>query len=113
MAWVLRGALFGMIGTYPAAVLCALVFRFPVPFGGYVSGPGGAALAPLAVTIYGAVFGGFLVQGVLGGLAGRLAERRGRGSGPRTWRLCLVYGALASLPGVALLAILDKIIGPW
>ena len=102
-----------MLGTYPAAAVFALFFRFPVPFGGYVSGPSGATLSPLAVTIYGVMFGGFVIQGLLGGVAGGLAERRGGGSRRLTWRLCILYGLAASLPGVALLATLDKIIGPW
>jgi hypothetical protein len=113
VAWALRGAVLGVLATYPMAALCALFFRFPVPFGGYVSGPSGAVLSPLAVTIYGVMFGGFVVQGVLGGIAGRLARRRGRGNQRLTWRLCILYGAAASLPGVALLATLDKVIGPW
>lgn len=113
MAWFLRGAALSVLGTYPAAALAALLFRFPVPFGGYVSGPGGAALTPLAVTIYGLVFGGFLVQGVLGGVAGLRAGHRGRHDRGRTWRLCFLYGLAAAVPGVAVLAVLDRIIGPW
>ena len=102
-----------VLGTYPVAALCALVFRFPVPLGGYVGGLTGAALTPLAVTIYGAVFAGFVVQGVLGAVAGGLAAHRAKGNQRRAWRLTLAYGIGASVPGVALLALLDKIIGPW
>jgi hypothetical protein len=29
----LWGALTAVVGTFPLAALCALVFRFPVPFG--------------------------------------------------------------------------------
>lgn len=113
MAWILRGAVVSVLGTYPVAAVVALVFRFPVPFGGYVSGRSGVMLSLLAVTFYGALFGGFVVQGLLGGVAGGLAERRGGGNRRLTWRLCMLYGLAASFPGVALLATLDKIIGPW
>jgi hypothetical protein len=102
-----------VLGTYPVAALCALVFRFPIPLGGYVGGLTGAALTPLAVTVYGAVFAGFVIQGVLGAVAGGLAARRAKGNQRQAWRLTLAYGVGASVPGVAVLALLDKIIGPW
>jgi hypothetical protein len=67
----------------------------------------------MAVTVYGVVFGGFIVQGLLGGVAGVLARRHGGPDRRRVWCLCAVYALAASLPGVVILAVLDKIIGPW
>jgi hypothetical protein len=111
--WILTGALVSVLGTYLVVALVTLLFRFPVPFGGYVSGPRGVGLSLLAATIYGVVFGGFVLQGLLGGVAGWLACRRAGGEPLATGRLCLCYGLLAAAPGVALLATLDMIIGPW
>lgn len=107
------GAFCSILGTYPAAALCALLFRFPIPFAGYSSGVDAVLPSFVAVTMYGAVFGGFLVQGLLGGAAGVLAWRHGRTEGGRAWHRCAAYGLMISIPGVALLAVLDKIIGPW
>ena len=107
------GTFCSILGTYPMAVFCALLFRFPIPFGGYASGVEAVIPTLLAVTVYGVLFGGFMVQGLLGGLAGLLARRRGGPDRRRTWRLCALYGLAASLPGVVILAVLDKIIGPW
>jgi len=107
------GAFCSILGTYPTAVLCSLFFRFPIPFGGYASGLNAVLPTLIAVTVYGVVLGGFVVQGLLGGATGVLARRHGGPDRRRTWRLCAYYGLAASLPGVTILAILDKIIGPW
>ena len=107
------GTLCSIVGSYPMGALCALLFRFPIPFGGYASGVDAVIPTLLAVTVYGVLFGGFMVQGLLGGLAGLLARRRGGPDRRHTWRLCALYGLAASLPGVVILAVLDKIIGPW
>jgi hypothetical protein len=109
----LCGAACSILGTYPMAMLSALLFRFPIPFGGYSSGVHAVLPSLLAVTVYGLMFGGFIVQGLLGGVAGFLARRQGGLDQRRTWRLCAIYGVAASLPGVVALAVLDKIIGPW
>jgi hypothetical protein len=95
------------------AMLSALLFRFPIPFVGYSSGVHAVLPSLAAVTVYGVFVGGFVVQGLLGGLAGLLARRQGGLDRRRPWRRCVVYGCAASLPGVVILAILDKIIGPW
>lgn len=95
------------------AAACALVFRFPVPFAGYMSGIDAVRPALSAVWFYGASLGGFLVQAVLGGLAGVLAQRCAAGDRQRTLRLCLVFSVVGSAVGVFALAILDQIIGPW
>lgn len=107
-----RGALVSVVATYPVAALFALVYRFPVPFGGYVSGPQGALLSAIGVTFYGALFGGFAVQAALGAVAGAMWSRApaAGGGASRRW---LLPGLAASVPGVALLSVLDKIIGPW
>lgn len=112
-AWaLLRGALAAIALSFPAAALTALVYRFPIPFGGY---QGGAAAVPLslgAVLFYG-VLGGFVVVGGLGALAGlgarALYPARPAAARRLTW---LLAGAVA-LGSALFLAGLDRLIGPW
>ena len=110
---ILCGAACSIAGTYPMAALFALLFRFPIPFGGYSSGVHAVWPSVVAVTVYGVMFGGFIVQALLGGVAGALALRHGGPSRRYSWRRCASYGVAASLPGVTALAVLDKVIGPW
>ncbi|MBI3931869.1 MAG: hypothetical protein HY317_00510 [Acidobacteria bacterium] len=111
--WVLVGAVTAVAASFPIAALSALVFRFPVPFAGYMSGPEAVLPALSAVLFYGMALGGFLVQAFLGGLAGLVAQHRGSRDRKRTARLCLVFSVLGSACGVLTLSVLDKIIGPW
>ena len=109
----LCGPLQSILGTYLTAVLCAVLYRFPVPLVGYASGVDAVLPTLVAVTVYGVVLGGFVVQGLLGWAAGKLARRHGEGERRRTRWLCAAYGWAASIPGVVALAVLDKIIGHW
>jgi len=111
--WFKKGAIFGIVATVPLVILCALVFRFPVPFGGYMSGPSAIIPALIAILFYGLVFGGFVVQAFLGGLGGLLAERIAAPDKQKVKRLCIFFSTIGALFGVFTLAILDKIIGPW
>ena len=108
----LRGALWAVPLAFPLAALCAVLYRFPVPFGGYQSGVATVPHVLLAVLFYG-LLGGFpalLAAGALGGVAayvlGRPDERRVR-------RIGVALAALAAMLGVMFLAVLDKLIGPW
>ena len=38
--YLLAGAAIAVAATFPLAAIVALVFRFPIPFGSYMSGPG-------------------------------------------------------------------------
>ena len=100
------GAGICMAATFPLAALTALLFRFPIPFGGYASGIDAVVPALLAIAFYGPL-GGFIVQAILGGIAALLAARSTAGRTP------FVFATAAALPGVLLLSILDWIIGPW
>ena len=68
--------------------------------------------AMIAVAFYGSL-GGFVVQVVLGGTAGVLAARIGAPDRRRAWIRCVTFSVLASLAGVLMLSILDRLIGPW
>lgn len=110
--WFKRGALIGVLGTFPLAAVCALLFRFPIPFVGIRSGFGAVLPALLAVVFYG-VLGGFVVQAVLGGLGALVASKIEPSSPPASNRWCLVVSLAAASLGVIALATLDWIIGPW
>src|ERR671917_9888 len=109
---VLRGALWAVALAFPLAAICALLYRFPVPFAGYLSGPEAVPLALAAVVFYG-LLGGFLTLLTAGALGGAAAYAIGRTDARRVRRLTLAFAGLIALLGVGLLAALDKLIGPW
>ena len=107
--YLLAGAAIAVAATFPLAAIVALVFRFPIPFASYMSGPRAVVPALFGAAFYG-VIGGFVVQALLGGIAGVMASRSGA---PDRRRAVLTYSVLAALPGVLILSVLDWIIGPW
>jgi hypothetical protein len=110
--WFATGAATAVAASFPLAALCALAFRFPIPFDGYRSGSAAIRPALLAVVFYG-VLGGFVVQAGVGGVAGLFAEHYGASRPRRTFGLCLALATMGASAGVVLLAVLDFIIGPW
>jgi hypothetical protein len=113
---LLRAALLGALLTvglvFPAAMLLALVYRFPVPFVGYESGVAAVPHAVVATAFYGA-FGGFPLLGLAGAAAGVLIHRSAARSGTRPLpRTCAVAAAIAFAAALTL-SVLDKVIGPW
>jgi hypothetical protein len=107
-----KGAIIGVVATFPLAVICALVFRFPVPFAGYMSGPRAISSVLSAVLFYG-LLGGFLVQAAIGGLGGILAEHFSTANKKDVKNIRLILSTIGASFGVLLLAILDKLIGSW
>jgi len=69
-AALLRGAIWSVVSAFPIAGLMGLLFRFPVPFVGYVSGFEAIIPAMLAVIFYGVFMGGLVLIGVLGAIGG-------------------------------------------
>jgi len=100
-----------LVLTFVWAALIALVFRFPIPLGGYASGLDAMRLSPIAVLFYGVYFGGFLVPLVLAFLVEALVRLSDLRLGPRA-RLWLAANA-GAFASVMTLALLDFIIGPW
>lgn len=113
VAWFARGAVLGVAGSLPFVALSALVFRFPVPFVGYMSGPSAVVPALAGALFYGLVFWGFAVQAVLGGVGGMAGARHGAPDAKRMRKFCILFSLLGSAVGILTLAVLDKIIGPW
>jgi hypothetical protein len=107
-----QGALWSFVFAFPAAALLVALFRFPVPFAGYMSGFNAIPAALLAVIFYG-IFGGFIVLGTLGAAAGMLAYRLHQPDAQSVRRWTLGLAAVAAVLCAAVLAILDKLIGPW
>ena len=109
---VFRGALWAVTLAFPLAAICGLLYRFPVPFAGYLSGPEAVPLALMAVVFYG-ILGGFPALLTAGAIGGAAAYAIGRTDVRRVRRLTLAFAGLIALLGVGLLAVLDKVIGPW
>jgi hypothetical protein len=109
---VVWGALSAVMLVVPFAALCAVVYQFPVPFGGYVSGLRQVPLVLMAVAFYGAI-GGFPILLVLGALAGWAAHALAAPDMRRVRRVAVAFGTIASAMSVLLLAVLDKVIGAW
>jgi hypothetical protein len=107
------GAFAAIALTFPIAGLTALLYRFPIPFGGYASGPEAVLLSLGAVVFYGVAMGGFVVVGLLGFAAGVVAERVARANGKSVVKMTVLFGLLVAFLAVFALAILDKVIGPW
>jgi hypothetical protein len=109
---ILWGALSAMLLAFPLAALCAIVYRFPVPLAGYLSGIFAVPYVLVGVVFYG-ILGGFPLLAAAGALAGWAAHQSAQNDPRTVRRLALALGALAALAGVTLLAVLDKLIGPW
>jgi len=109
---IIGGALAAILLAFPFAALCALVFRFPIPFAAYESGWSAVPHAVAAVRFYGAL-GGFPLLALLGALGGAFAHHMGRAEPQRVWRRTISLAAAVAICAVILLATLDYIIGPW
>jgi hypothetical protein len=109
IAW---GIAASVLLAFPMAAICALAFRFPVPFSGYESGVSAIPRAMVAVFMYGMV-GGFGVLAVWGGIAGFVADRLEPADTGRARLLTLLLASSGSAIAVVTMAILDKLFGPW
>ncbi len=108
----LHGAFWCVLFAFPGAVLLVSVWRFPIPFAGYRSGPGYVVEALFAAGFY-IIIGGFVVLGVLGAFAGLVARTLRPEDEREQKRLARIVTAVIALAATTLLAALDKLIGPW
>ena len=109
----LTGATWSVVSTFPIAAITASLFRFPVPFAGYLSGINAVLPAMVAVLIYGVLLGGFVLLGVLGAIGGLVAATTLKFDQPRCAWVARLWALLVSTTSILILAFLDKIIGPW
>lgn len=111
--WALAGALWSVASTFPIAALTALLFRFPVPFVGYLSGITAVVPALIAVLFYGVLFGGLILLGGLGAIGGLVAGTACKHDQRRCKLATRLWSLFVTTTGLLILAVLDKIIGPW
>ncbi len=72
----IRDALYAGLLMFPAAGVVALVYRFPLPFGGTARGPAGVWDAMLATLFFGLVGGFLIVPLAAAGFGALLRQRR-------------------------------------
>ena len=110
---LVSGATWAIVSAFPISGFLALVFRFPVPLAGYLSGIDAVVPAMVAVLIYGILLGGFLLLGGTGATIGYFAEKWNT-TNPKVGRWVVAVTCMSStLIYLMILATLDKWIGPW
>ena len=109
---ILQGGLVSVLSAFPITAILVSVFRFPIPFGGYVTGPKFIFMAMIAVLMYGIALGGFLLLAAVGAIAGAVARAAGS-TIKRQRRILWVLSLTASFLLLLLLATLDWFIGNW
>lgn len=111
-ASVLRCSAWTYLVAYPVAALLGLVFRFPVPFAGYLSGFQAVLPSFVAVLFY-SLFGLLPALITCGAIAGSIIPLNRVGL--RVWpsKFELLLSSVASIIPLGILSILDQIIGPW
>ncbi len=113
VTWPIFGAFYTVLGSFPIAAFVALVFRFPFPFAEYDGGVDAMIASPLAVIFYG-IIGGFPLLAMLGAIAGGVARLRHKAANTRhKHRELLIVAVVINFVAVMLLAVWDKIYGPW
>ena len=109
---VLRCCFWTYLVSFPTAALVGLAFRFPIPIGGYYSGVEAIIPSMVAVAFY-SIFGLLPALLFCGAIAGLFVPTNRAGSGVWPSRLEIEVSVVAALVPLAVLSILDKIIGPW
>jgi hypothetical protein len=115
------GILWVFLGILPSALIVATLYRFPVPFRGYIRGWDLFQEGPntsieliwllLQAIIYYILWGGFILLAILGTIAGLLGWRLGKPD--RTNRYVRNIALGLAFATAVVLSVLDKIIGPW
>jgi hypothetical protein len=120
---ILKGTIIAVVVSFPVAILFALLFRLPIPLGGYI-GPFGEIgvydfgaielfKAVFLAWIFYGMFGGFIILSVLGAITGVVASRKYSESVSIKNKMIVLWATTISAIPILLLSILDYIIGPW
>ena len=107
----LLGALWSVVSAFPIAGMIALLFRFPVPLSGYMSGASAVIPAMIGVAVYGILLGGFVLVAALGALGATLATKLLPQHSKR-WTIGIVSVAITT-GFLLVLSVLDWLIGSW
>lgn len=102
-----------VLSTFPIAALEALLYRFPVPLAGYLSGLSAVVPALISVLVYGTVLGGFILLAGLGAGTGYVVKRLDFIEPVHKRRVVRVVSVAFTALCLFVLSILDKLIGPW
>ncbi|MGP0069510.1 MAG: hypothetical protein ACLQGP_38670 [Isosphaeraceae bacterium] len=115
------GILWVSAGILPSALIVATLYRFPIPFRGYIRGWDLLQEGPntsieliwllIQAAIYYILWGGFIVLAVLGTIAGVLGHWLGKPDRVKRSVRNIALG-LAFVVAVVL-SVLDKIVGAW
>jgi hypothetical protein len=115
---ILHGIRWMFLGIFPAVLLVGTLYRFPVPFRGYVDGWAMFQEGPdetmelawmlLQAVIYYLFWGGFLALALLGAVAGLLGWWIGRQDQGRRYARNIALGL--GFATAALLSVLDKVV---
>ncbi len=120
---ILKGTIIAVVASFPVAILFSLLFRLPVPMGGYI-GPFGEIgvydfgavelfkTVFLAWIFYG-MFGGFIILSVFGAITGVIVSRKYPESVAIKNKMIVLWATIISAIPILPLSILDYIIGPW
>ena len=118
----LKGIAASAVSSFFFALLLVYLFRFPIPFGGYI-GPFSdissynvnvievLGMVLMAWVFYG-IFGGFIILPILGAITGIVVGRKYLTLENKNRMIILWVSAVTFVP-VFMLSILDYIIGPW
>lgn len=122
---ILKGIVSAFISSFLLVVLFAFLFRFPVPFAGYIGpvdalgtypdeiGDMGGTIAEISIAwFFYVAYWGFAVLILAGGVTGYLVGRMHPGSEIINAKIFIWSFVVTTVP-VFILSILDYIIGPW
>lgn len=107
------GAFWTILLAFPISALLALLFRFPVPFVGYMSGPSAVVPAMFTILLYGLPLGGFVCLGLVGAIAGLWIPDSTREHRRKAFWSIRLWSTGVATASMIVLSILDKIIGPF